>query len=181
MITKLQIVYKTYDFTLDKEIYKKASIPFNEDTMMYDGRMSFRDNVDEFIAGTMNKGVIFLDDDTAISVLSIISFSKSEEHDNAQPPKNNPVQNQAQQNPNNQNHQNNQNRKHFKKRFGRRQDNFQPKPTQEVQTTGPTVEPAIVQPIVNTTAEANAYVDVLKEVNKNLDTVIDSANNENKI
>ena len=133
-MTNLQIIYKTFDFTSNREVYRKAVIPFNEETMIYDGRLSFRDNTDEFLEGTMNKGIIFIDENTAISVLSIISFSKFEDKKFEKFEK---VENLQSSNVSNQTSNNiqNQNKKNFKKRYGRR-PHFENKPVQSPAVVG---------------------------------------------
>ena len=139
-MTKLQIVYKTFDFSSNKEIYKKATVPFDENTMIYDERLSFRDNVDEFLDGTMNKGIVFLDDNTAISVLSIVSFSKLEGIDSSN--SNSKTRNILIQ----ENTQTNSNKKNFKKRYGRR-PHFENK-----QVQNPVNQPVVEKPVIDEVA-----------------------------
>jgi hypothetical protein len=110
---KLQVIYKNININSLTEEIKTAIIPFDKKTVEYDNRLSFRDNLELLLEDIMHQGFLFLEEEKAVSILSIISVSRYEEKE--QP--SNIVQSNQNQNQN-QNLQSNQN--HNKRRFKKR-------------------------------------------------------------
>jgi hypothetical protein len=126
---KLQVIYKNININSLAEEIKTAIIPFDKKTVEYDNRLPFRDNLELLLEDIMYQGFLFLEEEKAVSILSIISISKYEEKE--QP--NNIIQNNQNQNSQTQNNQNHNKRRFKKRHFKHSSKNKQQenKPTQE--------------------------------------------------